>query len=194
MLQYVLIGLVCLTAGYWFGGRRGRKVQRQSLQELNTKSLELLESKSKINAIAKTASETERQTRLLNFALEQLKLARARNKSLRQLIITQDKKHFIDESCHRLHAARSHEKAVKATALARKATAHLKRLEIAIPLITSARPAQPNDYHNRILPPIERLGTDNEDAANQRHRLVAKTQRIGITKFARSNRALRPFG
>ena len=181
---------MCLTAGYWFGGRRGRKVQRQSLQELNTKSLELLESKSKINAVAKTASETERQTRLLNFALGQLKLAHVRNKSLHQLIITQDKKHFIDESCHRLNAARSHEKAVKATALARKATGHLKRLELAIPLITSARA---KDYHPNILPPVEKLDTANADAANQRHRLVAKTQRIGMTKFARSNRALRPY-
>lgn len=141
--QYILIGIISLLFGFWLGGRHGRMVKRESLNELNTKSLEMLEIKSKVNAIKEAAAEADRKERLLNLTLKQLQESKEQTKSMRQLMITQGKKQYIDESYLRLKAIKSHEKAIKATSLARKATEQLKRWEAAIPAIQAMK--QTND-------------------------------------------------
>jgi hypothetical protein len=133
MWHYILIGLICLIAGFWLGGRHGRYVKRTAIRELNTNSLDLLESKSKFSGIESKYADYQRKDKLLQLSLEQLKRSNAQAK-LSTALAAKSKAQAIKS---RNLAVQSHEKAVKATSLARKATAHLKQLENAM---TSRQP------------------------------------------------------
>ncbi len=141
--QFLIIGLISLLFGFWLGGKRGRTVKREALNELNTKSLEMLEFKSRVNALKEEAAEADRKERMLQMTLKQLQESKEQVRSMRQLMITQGKKQYIDESYLRMKAIKSHEKAIKATSLARKATEQLKRWEAAVPAIQAMK--QTND-------------------------------------------------
>lgn len=145
--QFLIIGLISLLFGFWLGGKRGRTVKRECLNELNTKSLEMLEIKSQARTLKEEAVEADRKERMLQMTLKQLhkqlRESKEQVRSMRQLMITQGKKQYIDESYLRVKAIKSHEKAIKATSLARKATEQLKRWEAAVPAIQALK--QTND-------------------------------------------------
>ena len=101
--QFLIIGLISLLFGFWLGGKRGRTVKREALNELNTKSLEMLEFKSRVNALKEEAAEADRKERMLQMTLKQLQESKEQVRSMRQLMITQGKKQYIDESLSLIH-------------------------------------------------------------------------------------------
>jgi len=107
-------------------------VRRNSLRELNTQSLELLEAKKSYSIKTNRAEEFARQQRLLKLALSQARQSSERFKQLHKKMETLVKKQHVDRSFLRLKAAQSHDKAVKAASIARKATQDLKKLELAV--------------------------------------------------------------
>jgi len=107
-------------------------VKRNSLRELNTQSLELLEAKKKYSVESARAEDFQRKDKLLKMALTQTQQSNDRLKQLRQQMLTQSKKQYVDESFLRLKAVQSHDKALKAANIARKATQSLKKLEVAV--------------------------------------------------------------
>jgi len=111
-----------LILGFWLGGLRGKIVKRNSLRELNTQSLELLEAKKKYSVESTRAEDFKRKDKLLKMALTQTQQSNVRLKQLRQQMVTQSKKQYVDESFLRLKAVQSHDKALKAASIARKAT------------------------------------------------------------------------
>jgi len=129
--HYVIIALSCLFVGYWLGGIRGKIVRRNSLRELNSQSLELLEAKKSYSVKTNRAEEFARQERLLKLALSQAKQSSEQLKQLHKKMETQTKKLHVDRSYLRLKASQSHDRAVMAANIARKATQELKKLELA---------------------------------------------------------------
>jgi hypothetical protein len=157
LLYYILTGLVCLIAGFWAGARNGRRLKRTAMKELSTNSLNMLKSKSRFIENESRNIELERKEKLLDVTQQQLKdcvaevedsyaqalqfderAARsdAQVKKLRQDLITFNKQQTVNQAflrdkaqhSHQL-AVRSHERALRATSLVRKATLHLKELE-----------------------------------------------------------------
>jgi len=160
--HYVIVGLVCLFLGFWLGGLRGKTVKRNSLRELNTQSLELLEAKKRYSVESTRTEDFKRKEKLLKMALTQTQQSNVRLKQLRQQMVTQSKKQYVDESFLRLKAVQSHDKALKAANIARKATQSLKKLELAVsakqaadhatkqptPAVADSLPAQAYEHRN----------------------------------------------
>jgi hypothetical protein len=88
--HYILIGLVCLIAGFWLGSRHGRRVKRDALSELNTNSLSMLETKSRFNSIESQYADYQRKEILLKMTLQQLKTSNAQAKDLRAQALRSD--------------------------------------------------------------------------------------------------------
>lgn len=155
--HYILIGLVCLLAGFWLGGKHGRRVKRIAMRELNTNSLDMLETKSKFSGMESQYADYQRKEKLLHLTLQQLKSSNDQAKMSsaqaakaneqvanfdtkvkklqcdlvnfnKQQNLTQDVLRLTAQKSREL-AVQSHLRAVKATSLARKATTQLKRLE-----------------------------------------------------------------
>lgn len=190
---YVLIGLISLLLGFWLGGQHGRRVKRESLAELNTKSLEMLEIKNQVKAIKVEAAEVERKDRLLSLSLKELQESKAQLKKMRQLMITQGKKQFIDESYLRLKAIKSHEKALKATELARKATSQLKRWESAIPAIQALQQASETQPQKSTYPTVDVLDNRRVNGSSDVVRRVSSRDSRRLAKLNSSNEASGPI-
>lgn len=172
--HYILIGLVCLLAGFWLGGRHGRRVKRIAMRELNTNSLDMLETKSKFSGMESQHADYQNKEKLLQLTLQQLKSASdkakissaqavksneqvvdsdAKVKKLQQDLVNLNKQQNLNQAFLKLTAQKSrklavqaHLRAVKATSLARKATTQLKRLENVITARQSLNTLAPNAY------------------------------------------------
>lgn len=79
--HYIIIGLVCLFVGFWLGGKNGRRVKRSAMLELNTNSLNLLETKSRYSGTDSQQADYQRKDKLLQLTLQQLKDANACSKA-----------------------------------------------------------------------------------------------------------------
>jgi hypothetical protein len=191
--HYILIGLVCLIAGFWAGGRNGRRVKRDALKELSTNSLNMLKSKSRFIENESRNINFERNEKLLHVTLQQLKeciveveesnaqalesderavRSDAQVKKLQQDLITFSRQQTLNQALlrdkaqhsHKL-AVRSHERALRATSLVRKATLHIK-VNAAAPTQTLTTPdskslAVPGQVMLSLIDK-PRLGRENE--------------------------------
>ena len=160
LLHYIIVGLICLVVGFWLGGLHGRKVKRDAMRELNTNSLDMLETKSRVTGIEAQYADYQEKEKLLQVTLQQLKgsnehakrssaqavdfstralQSEAQVKKLQLDLVSFNKKQKLNQTFLKLKAQKtrklaiqSHVRAVKAAAIARKATAHLKQLENAV--------------------------------------------------------------
>jgi hypothetical protein len=226
--HYIIIGLICLIAGFWLGGRHGRYVKRNAVRELNTNSLDLLESKSKFSGIESKYADYQRKDELLQLSQEQLKRSNAQAKlstalaaksnaqaiiaeaqavksdaqvkKLQQDLITLSKKQKVNQTLLKLKAKKSrnlaiqsHEKAVKATSLARKATAHLKQLENAMTSgqsISTSHSRSSDDSDSAKLSVIKSTrARSGEEIVKQ----VSTLDSARLAKLSSSNEATGPF-
>ena len=144
---YALPGaFFCLLTGYALGARRARAVKRHVLRNLNAQSLELLDTKSALSSLEHYASQQERKDRLLKLTMKKLQEAEARCRQMTEALSQQNRKHFVDTARLRLDAVESRETAIKATEIARRATAHLQRLEQASPVTQTIVAPEPKSY------------------------------------------------
>ena len=190
--QFLIIGLISLLFGFWLGGKRGRKVKRDSLNELNTKSLEMLEFKSRMKTLKEEAAEADRKERMLQMTLKQLHESKEQVRTMRQLMITQGKKQYIDESYLRLKAIKSHENAIKATSLARKATAQLKRWESAVPAIQAMKQTNDELIERNTRSTVDVFDNRRVNGAHDVVRRVSNRDSRRLAKLKSSNEASGP--
>lgn len=148
MVWYIAIAILAGLLGFIIGARRSRKVKSRVLQQLNVQSLELLDTKSSLSQLKKYAAKHQRKDRLLKLTLDKLQQANRKVAVLENQSQAKDKKHYIELARSRLHAVESRDVAVKAAAIAKKATVHLKRLEAASPITQTIEAHQPKSYGN----------------------------------------------
>lgn len=143
---FALLGTLCLLVGYALGARRARAVKRRVLRDLNVRSLELLDTKSTLHSLEHYASQQDRKDRLLKLTLKKLQQAEARSRQVTEALALQNRKYFVTMSRLRLDAMESREMAIKAAQIARRATAHLKRLEQASRVTQTIVAPEPKSY------------------------------------------------
>jgi len=185
--HYGLLGFVCLIVGYWVGARHARRIKRKALQELNTNSLELLDKKAEYRSLVTSTQEQDRKDRLQALTLKQLKQSNSRLKQMRQIMISQTKKQYAAESQLRLKAIRSHEKAVKAATIARKATTHLKRMETALPALQTIKAPGPKSYGTGETVTVKIVDQPNRAMPKEIVRSVSNRDSLRLTKLKSSN-------
>lgn len=143
LLAYVL---VAATIGYLIGSRIVRKQKRALQRQLNKQSLDMLDVKSEHAKLSKFLGQSNRKDRLLKLTLKQLTEANTRADMLQQRVNHIDKQHYIKTSRLRLLATQASEKARRATTIASRATAHLKRLEKTLPATQTINAPPPKSY------------------------------------------------
>jgi len=146
LVWYALVLAAGLLIGYGLGAKRSRRVKTRVLQQLNAQSLELLDTKSTLSTLQTYVSQHQRKDRLLKLSLRKLQETQLRVKYLSDKLLTQHKKQFIEHSRLRLQAAEARETTIKAISIARKATIHLKRLELASPVTQTIEAPEPKSY------------------------------------------------
>lgn len=219
--HYIIIGLICLLAGCWIGGRHGRRVKRDAVHELNTNSLDLLKTKSKFSGIESERAEFQRKEKLLKMTLQQLKgtaaqaehshvqVARfnalriqseAQVKKLQQDLILLNRRQNLNQTLLKQKAQKSHKlavhshlRAVKATSLARKATAQLKRLENAF---TAKQAVVGNDQKSYGVSDQVRLSVVDQPrlaAGEEIFKRVSNSESARLGKLSSSKKAIGPL-
>jgi len=130
---FIATAILALCIGYGVGVRRARSVKNRVLLQLNTRSLELLDARSALSQSENHAIELKHKSRVIELLLSRIQVQSQRISNQQIQLERRDKKHFIELSKMRLQAVEARSTADKATALARKATARLKRVEQASP-------------------------------------------------------------
>lgn len=146
LLLYFVVAAACSAIGYFAGTRRARRLKKRLMQEHNRRSLDLLEIKKTSAELQAAVDQHAPEGRLLKLSLVRLQQANKEMKLLRQRDEAREKKHFIELSGLRMQAVRAHETAKKATAIAKKATLHLRRIEKASPVTQTIEAHHPKSY------------------------------------------------
>lgn len=116
------------------------------MQQLNTRSLELLEVKSTLSEHKKCDQQLLHQDRVLKLTLEKLAHSTRHSAALEQQIVSKENKHYVEVSRLRLQTIEAKESAKLANSLASKATLHLERLEKASPITQTIEAREPKSY------------------------------------------------
>ncbi|MFK7856224.1 MAG: hypothetical protein AB8B79_19060 [Granulosicoccus sp.] len=189
LIGYAAMLVAGLLLGYALGAKRSRKIKKRVLQQLNIQSLELLDAKSSLSAQENYISQHQRKDRLLKLSLRKLKESQQAVKTLADNQRTQEKKYFIELSRLRLSAVESREVAIKATAIARKATVHLKRLEEASPITQTIEAPEPKSYGSGEAVTVSVVDQARIDAPNDAVNPVSNRDSAKLTKLQSSNEA-----
>lgn len=190
VLWYLLVSVGGLVVGYAFGSRRARKIKKRALRQMNAQSLELLDVKASLNAQKQSASQQLRKDKVLKLALRKLKLADLQSAKLDTLLMRQNKKHYIDIAKLKLKAVKANEKAVGATAIARKATVHLKRLEQASPITQTIEAPEPKSYGSGDPVTVSVVDQARLDSACDAPSAVSNRDSDRLSKLRSSNEAI----
>lgn len=178
-----------LLIGYVVGAKRARRVKKRVQLELNVQSLELLDAKSSLNSMLNYLSQHQRKDRLLNLSLRKLQQAQSQVNVLSNSLSVKDNKHFIEQSRLKLQAAEAREVAVKAAAIARKATIHLKRLEEASPATQTIEAPEPKSYGCGDPVTVSVVDQAKLDIANDTVNAVTNRDSARLSKLHSSNEA-----
>ncbi len=189
MLWYPLVCIGSLLIGYLLGAKRARKVKRRAVQQLNVQSLELLDVKASLNSLRRASGQQARKDKLLKLALTKLKQANVRAQTLGTILENLDKKQYIERAKLKLTAVEATEKADRATAIARQATAHLKRLEQASPITQTIEAPEPKSYGCGDPITVSVVDQPRADFPIDTPSLVSNRDSERLTKLRSSNEA-----
>jgi len=190
VLWYLLIGMGSLVLGYSLGSRRARKTKKRALQQMNAQSLELLDVKASLNAFRQSAGQQLRKDKVLKLALRKLQRSDMRSRKLGTLLVQHNKKYYIDIAKLKLQAVKANEKAVRATTIARQATAHLKRLEQASPVTQTIKAPEPKSYGSGDPVTVSVVDQARLTAACDAPTAVSNRDSDRLTKLRSSNEAI----
>lgn len=189
MLWYLLVCLSSLVIGYLLGARRARKAKRRAVQQLNVQSLELLDVKASLNALRRSSSQLPRKDKLLKLALSKLKQSNLRAQTLSTVLENLEKKQYIERAKLKLLAVEAIEKANRAAAIARRATAHLKQLEQASPVTQTIEAPEPKSYGCGEPVTVSVVDQPRADFPVDTPSLVSNRDSERLTKLRSSNEA-----
>lgn len=143
---FALLAILCLFIGYCLGARRARVIKRRVLRDLNSQSLDLLDARSSLQSLEHYASQQERKDNLLKLTLKKLQQAETQCREMKETLARENRKYYVDTARLRLDAVESRESAINAAEVARRATAHLKRLEQASSATQTIVAPEPKSY------------------------------------------------
>lgn len=201
LVPSIAVGCACLLAGYALGARRGRRLKRQSLRDMNAQSLALLDAKASLNSLEHYASQQQRKDKLLKLTLRKLQQANARCLELNELLTTRKKQHFSETSRLRLQAVEAREVAAhaaikatarataRATSLARQTKAHLQRLEQASPVTQTIEAPAPKSYGTGNPVTVSVVDQARLDTPSDAPTPVSNRDSARLTKLRSSNEA-----
>ena len=189
MVPYIALALIAIVLGYAIGLRHARRIKRRALQQLNSQSLELLETKTRLSELDDIAREHPRRERLLKLTMTKLQQANKHVKVLERQQQIRDRQAFIALSKMRLKAVQSHEKAVKVSEIARKATIHLKRLELASPVTQTIEAHEPKSYGAGEPVTVSVVDQARLDGTGEPVSTVSNRDSAKLTKLHSSNEA-----
>ncbi len=192
LIPSLLVGCACLLVGYALGSRRARAIKRRALRDRNAQALELLDARSSLHSLEHYASQQGRKDKLLKMTLRKLQEANARCKAADDLLIAQKKRHYSETSRLRLDAVNAHEAALKAAAIARKATAHLQRLEQACPSVQTIKAPEPKSYGTGDPVTVSVVDQARADTPDDTVIPVSNRDSARLTKLRSSNEANAP--
>ncbi len=192
LIPSILVGCACLLVGYAIGARRARTIKRQALRDRNAQALELLDARASLQTLEHYASQQERKDKLLKMTLQKLQEANARCKAADDLLTVQKRQHYSETSRLRLDAVKAHEAAVMATEIARKANAHLERLEQACPTVQTIKAPEPKSYGTGDPVTVSVVDQARSDAPDDAVAPVSNRDSARLTRLRSSNEASAP--
>ena len=184
---FALLGAFCLFVGYALGARRARAVKRRVLRDLNAQSLELLDTRSSLSSLEHYASQQARKDRLLKLMMKKLQKAEARCRQMSESLAQQNRKYYVDTARLRLDAVEHRETAIKATEIARRATAHLQRLEQASPVTQTIVAPEPKSYGAGEPVTVSVVDQPRLDAPGNNIMPVSNRDSVRFSKLRSSN-------
>jgi len=147
--------LIALALGYAIGSRRSRSHRRELQKELNSKSIEALESKAELNKVVKYLGKGQRKDKLLKLTLNKLQKSEDRAEMLARRLEHVEKQHYIKTSRLRLVATHASDKAKRATEIADKASSRLKQIEKYLPASQTINAPPPKSYGQANSVPVK---------------------------------------
>lgn len=189
LVSYIALALIAIVLGYAIGLRHARRIKRRALQQLNSQSLELLETKTRLSELHSVAREQPRRERLLKLTMTKLQQANQHVKVLERQQEIRDRHAFIALSKMRLKAVQSHERAVKVSEIARRATIHLKRLELASPVTQTIKAPEPKSYGSGDPVTVSVVDQGRLDGTAEPLSAVSNRDSAQLTKMHSSNEA-----
>lgn len=129
LMGYAVIAVGASTFGYMIGTRKARAMKKRLIQQLNSQSLDLLDSKALKNEFDEYVVEQERRNKTLELCMVRLAQANKQISALEAQLTNLAKKHFVELSATRARAVDAINIARRATSVARAASVKLKNLE-----------------------------------------------------------------
>ncbi len=193
-VPYAAIGVICLLLGYALGLRRSRALRRRVLRQFNDQSLALLDANAALSSLQNYTSQQGRKDNLLKLVLRKLNQANQRCEKLQQKLVQQNNRHYVQLARLRLRAVEFQETARKAAGIARRATAHLRRLEQASPVTQTIEAPEPKSYGTGD--PVTVSVVDQAHLDNPREVIAPVSNRDSarLSKLHSSNEATAPTG
>lgn len=189
LIIYIALATAGVGVGYLVGTSHSRRVQKRVLQKMNEQSLELLDAKGRLAKLDKFVIERSRRKRLQRLTLAKLQQANRDIKMLMRQQAARDKKAFIELSKMRMKAVQARESAVRATAIARKATVHLKRLELASPATQTIEAHPAKSYGSAEPVTVSVVDQGRLDGSADSVATVSNRDSVRLSRLHSSNEA-----
>lgn len=189
LVSYIALAAVGILIGYAVGSRNARQVKKRVMQQLNTQSIELLEAKTSLSQLESVAKEQTRRERLLELTMKKLQKANQDVKALQLQQVARDRNAYIELSRMRMKAVQAQDKAARVTEIARKATVHLKRLELASPVTQTIEAHEPKSYGNGAPVRVSVVDQGRLDGTAEPVAQVTNRDSARLTKLLSSNEA-----
>ena len=159
------------------------------MQQLNAQSLELLDTKASLSQLESVASAQTRRERLLKLTLIKLQQANKTIKALKLQQEARDRTAFIKLSRMRMKWVQTQGRAAKVAEIARKATVHLKRLELASPVTQTIEAFEPKSYGSGEAVKVSVVDQGRLDGKAQPVSQVSNRDSDRLSKLQSSNEA-----
>jgi predicted flap endonuclease-1-like 5' DNA nuclease len=177
-----LYALIALALGYAIGSRRSRSHRRELQKQLNSKSIEALDSKAELNKVVKYLGKGQRKDKLLKLTLSKLQKSEDRAEMLARRLEHVEKQHYIKTSRLRLVATHASDKAKRATEIAAKASSRLKQIEKYLPASQTINAPPPKSYGQANSVPVKVV---DQMAPEQKTESVARMSNWDKLRFKR---------
>ena len=177
-----LVALGGAVGGVWVGVRLARSRRRELSRRLAERELALLDARAETDRATRVAALEGRRGAALRLALKRQGLAEARARAAAAALEALRRSHYREMAALRLSAAESRDVARRAAALARGATAHLKRLEAAAPAVQTIVAHEPKSYG---VGGVHTVRVVDQSSADARRDAVSRVSNRDSARFAR---------
>ena len=192
LVAAVSVGLGCLAAGASVGAALSRRRRRALSRSLAERELALLDARAAATRAERAAALEGRRGAALRLALKRLSIAEARARATEDRLETERRRHFRELAALRVRAEESRGVARRAAALARNATAHLKRLEATAPGVQTIVAREPKSYGAGGVHTVRVVDQASADARRDAVSRVTNRDSARLARLAPSNETRSP--